>query len=136
MSINGYDQYLENQVTTATPGRLVVMSFDAAIRFAKLAADKMREKKLEEQSANIRKAQNILLQLITSLDMNVDPQLVNNLDSLYRFMFDRLTQANIRDDAQALDQVTVLLTEMRQTWVEAELLVRSGGLTAVGARAA
>ena len=139
MSMNDpYSKYLENQVTTATPGKLLVMTFDAAIRFARIAAEKMKEGKLDEQSANIIKVQNILIELISSLDMRVDSQLAANLQSIYNFMVDRLTQANIRDDEAALQEVIEMLTELRETWAEAELLVRSGGAprTGVQARAA
>jgi flagellar protein FliS len=123
---NPYNQYVENQVTTATPGKLLVMAFDAAIRFARVAAEKMQEHKLDEQNANIRRVQNILLELVSSLDARTDPQLAANLQSIYTYMFDRLTHANIRDDAAALEEVTEMLMELRNTWAEAELLVRSG----------
>lgn len=128
MSMNNpYSQYQLNQLTTATPGKMLVMTFDAAIRFANTAADKMREHKLDEQNTNIRKVQNILLELISSLDMKADTQIAANLQSLYNYMFDQLTQANIHDDARALAEVTEMLTELRTTWADAELLVRSGG---------
>lgn len=135
---NPYSQYLENQVTTATPGKLLVMTYDAAIRFIKLAAEKMTEHKLDEQSANIIKAQNILLELISSLNTKVDPQLAANLHSIYNYMFDRLTEANLHDDQQALAEVLDIMTELRSTWAEAELMIRSGSTagTETSARAA
>ncbi|MDO8585748.1 MAG: flagellar export chaperone FliS [Armatimonadota bacterium] len=119
-------QYQENQLNTVTPGRLLVMAFDAAIKFAHTAAEKMKAGKLDEQSANIAKVQSILLELISSLDVNQDKQLAGNLYGLYGYMFDRLTRANIRDDLAALEEVTGMLTEMRATWAEAEHLVRTG----------
>jgi flagellar protein FliS len=136
MSINNpYSQYLENQLTTATPGKLLIMTYDAAIRFARTAAEKMSEHKLDEQNANIKKVQNILLELISCLDPKVDRQLAANLNSIYNFMFDRLTQANIRDDSKMLNRVIDMLIELRDTWAEAELLVRSGGSPRVAVEA-
>lgn len=133
---NPYYQYVENQLNTATPGRLLVMAYDAAIRFARTAAEKMKEGKLDEQSANIVKVQNILLELISSLDTKVDHQLGTNLYSLYDYMFDRLTHANIHDDSQALEETIEILTELRSAWAEAEFLVRSGGNVNQEAKAA
>ena len=52
---NPYSQYLENQVTTATPGKLLVMTYDAAIRFIKLAAEKMTEHKLMSRAQILSK---------------------------------------------------------------------------------
>lgn len=133
---NPYSQYMENQLTTATPGKLLVITFDAAIRFARVAAEKMSQHKLDEQSKNIRNVQNILLELTSTLDSRTDPQLASNLQSIYTYMFDRLTYSNIKDDASALEEVTEMLTELRNTWAEAELLVRSGATTKAYAKAA
>lgn len=109
---NPYSQYIENQFNTASPGKLLIMAYDAAIRFAKTAAEKMKEGKLDQQSENIRKVQNIILELMSSLDMKVDRQLAENLYSLYSYIFDRLTHANIKDDPQALEEVIQILFEL------------------------
>lgn len=124
--VNPYSQYMENQFRTATPGKLIIMAYDGAIRFAKTAAEKMRERKLDEQSANIIKAQGIVLELISSLDFKADLRLAENLEGLYSYVFDRLTHANLRDDLAALDETISILTDMRSVWAEAELMVRSG----------
>ena len=121
-----YAQYRENQLTTVTPGKTLVMAYDAAIRFARTASERMKEGKLDEQSANIRKAQNIIVEFMSTLDMRHDRRLAANLYGIYSYMFDRLTQASIRDDAGALSEAITMLTELRDTWAEAERLVRSG----------
>ena len=53
-------------------------------------------------------------------------------------MFDRLTEANLHDDQQALAEVLDIMTELRSTWAEAELMIRSGNTagTETSARAA
>lgn len=124
--VNPYSQYMENQFRTATPGKLIVMAYDGAIRFTKVAAEKMQERKLDEQSANIIKAQGIILELISSLDFKADTRLAENLEGLYSYVFDRLTHANLRDDVAALDETISILTDMRSVWANAELMVRSG----------
>lgn len=138
MAINNpYNTYFENQLKTATPGKLLVMLYDAAIRFAKTASMSMQEGNLYEQSESIRKVQNVLLELLSSLDTKADPQLAANLQSLYEFMFDQLTDANIHDNQSALTTVIDLLTEMRGVWSEAETLIRSGrGSSKLEAKAA
>ena len=133
MSLNNQlSQYQENQMKTTTPGKLLLMAFDAAIRFINVATEKMKEGKLDEQGANITKAQNIILELMSSLDMDKDRELANALYNLYSYIFDRLTHASIRDDLQAMEEVVGILSEMRATWAEAEHLVRTGRHTAVG----
>lgn len=128
MSVNSpYSQYQETQLKTATPGKLLVMAYDAAIKFARTASENMQEGKLDEQSVNITKAQNIILELMSCLDMKVDPQLAENLYSLYSYMFDQLTEASIHDNKAALEETIGVLTELRSVWSEAETIVRSGG---------
>jgi len=127
MTLNSpYEQYIRAQFTTATPGKLLLMAYDGAIRFAKVAAEKMKEGKLDEQSANIRKCQNIIAELMSSLNPEVNRQLADSLFALYSYLFDKLTRANISDDSQALDEVIAILTELRAAWAEADATVRTG----------
>lgn len=132
-ALNPYSQYQETQFKTATPGKLLLMTFDAAIQFARVAVEKMRQHKYDEQGANITRVQNILLELMASLDMDKDPRLAANLYSLYSYMFDRLTRANVQDDEAPLLETIQILTEMRATWAQAELAIRSGTTHVVAA---
>lgn len=124
---NPYSQYVENQVKTAAPGKLLLMAYDAAIRFGNSAREKMKERNIPEQSANITKMQNILLELISSLNPKADEKLAANLDALYTYMFDRLTQASIRDELKALEEVLQILTELRAVWAEADQMIILSG---------
>lgn len=132
---DGYAQYQRNQLTTATPGKLLVMTYDAAIRFARAASEHMSAEMLYEQTTSIHKVQDIILNLISSLDANADPKLADNLVSIYNYMFDRLTHANIRHDEEALREVIRMLTELRDAWAEAEHMIRSGGASSPAAEA-
>jgi flagellar protein FliS len=122
--VDPYSQYLENQLKTATPGKLLVMTFDAAIRFTRTAQTCMQQHKLDDQNSNIRKVQNLLLELMKSINPTANPQLASNLDALYTYMFDRLTYANIHDNLPALEEVQGILTDLRSTWADAELSIR------------
>ena len=127
---NPYSQYVETQINTASPGKLLLMAYDAAIKFGRIALEKMRDGDLYEQSANIRKMQNIILELTAALDPKADRQLAANLDALYTYMFDRLTHANIHDDSKALGEVIHILTDLRATWEEADRLARASSKAA------
>jgi len=121
-----YSQYVDNQIKTASPGKLLVMAYDAAIKFGRMAQEKMKEGDLFEQSTSIRKVQNILLELMASLDPKVDRQLTANLDALYTYMFDKLTHANVHDDVNAIEEVVQIMTELRSAWEEAAMTARAG----------
>ncbi len=133
---NPFSQYVDNQVNTATPGRLIVLAYDGAIRFANAGMEAMKARGLYEQSTSIAKAQAIIGELMCSLDDKAAPDLAASLKSLYAYMLDLLTEANIHDNADALREVIGLLTDMRAAWAEAEIMVRSGRLTSEEALAA
>lgn len=116
--------YRENQVTTASRGQLLLMVYDGLLRFLAEAKQAMSEQKYEQQNTNIAKAQNLLLELLCTLDHDIQPELANNLDRLYRYMYDRLTWANVHDEEQTITEVARLISELRSAWAEADLLAR------------
>ena len=122
---NPFSQYVDNQINTATPGRLVVLAYDGAIRFAKAGLEAMKARKLDKQSEGITKAQTIVTELMSC--WTIRPTRVGaSLSCLYTYMFDRLTEANIRDNGGAIEEVIGLLSDLRSAWADAELVVRSG----------
>lgn len=127
MSIsNPYSQYVDNQVMTATPGKILIMAYDASIRFGRIALERMKEGNLYEQGININKMQNIIMELMNTLNADANPQLAASLETLYVYMYDQLTQANINDDEKNLENVIGMLMELRASWVEAESAMRMG----------
>jgi flagellar protein FliS len=133
---NPFSQYVDNQINTATPERLIVLAYDGAIRFAKAGLEAMKAHTLDVQSANIGKAQAIITELIVSLDDKASSELAASLASLYSYMFDRLTEANIHDNIGAIEEVISLLSDLRSAWADAEIMVRSGRRTSPEAQAA
>jgi flagellar secretion chaperone FliS len=114
------NQYVRSQYLTASPGRLLVMTFDGILRFLHTAKPALEHKRFEEQHQNIVKAQNLVMELICSLNHSVNPALAENLDRLYRYSYDLLTKANIEDDLAALLEAEKVLSGLREAWIEAE----------------
>ena len=121
---NPYVQYQSNQVITASPDRLLLMAYDGAIRFAKIGLEKIKAGVLDEKSINIGKAQAIIAELLITLNPEPDAQLAANLTSLYDYMFNRLTEANLNNDERAAAEVIEILGEMRDAWSEAAQIWR------------
>ena len=115
----GYQQYKKVGVKTADRGKLLIMLYDGAIRFATLAKIKLEEKDWGAKGIYITKCQAIVFELIASLDHTVAPDLCKNLESLYYFMTEQLTEANIKKDPQPLIAVIKLLKTLREAWDEA-----------------
>ena len=131
---NAYQQYLESQVLTASKGKLLLMTYDGAIRFIGQAKIHMAAREYEAQNTCIIKAQRLILELMMTLDAKVAPDLAHRLMLLYEYMFNRLVEANVTDKPDVLDEVHERLTELRSTWAEADLRASSEAGPAVPAR--
>ncbi len=120
MLSNPYQKYQQNQVETASPAKLLLMLYNGALRFVKAAREGIREKDMEKANHNIGKAQDIVVELMTSLDME-QGEISRNLYSLYDFVNTRLLEANIKKDENILSEAENILQELRDTWQEAFL---------------
>lgn len=117
MAINNpYKSYQQNSVNTASPGDLTLMLYNGCLKFIHQAKKAIGEKNIEVKNTNIQKAQNIISELMVTL--NMDLEISKNMMSLYDYMNRRLMEANIKNDAAILDEVEGLVTEFRNTWKE------------------
>ena len=119
---NPYKQYRQTQIGTADKTKLVILVYDGAITYLKRAQKKLNEKNFEEKCDLIFKAQDILLELIGALDMNIG-EVAQSLYNLYYYMMKQLTEANIKNDPELINEVITLLSGLRQTWAEAMLIM-------------
>ena len=117
-------EYQQNQILTAGRSQLLLLAYDGALRFLGLARAHMRAHEIDRQHANIVRAQAILAELISSLDPTVDEKMAASLRSLYEYLYDRLTHANVRDDEAALTEVGAHLASLREAWAEAAMTWR------------
>jgi len=114
--MSGFKAYQETAVTTQSKGRLIVMLYEGAIKFLKLAIKEIEAKNPEAKSKYINKAIDILLELNTVLDMDAGGEVAMNLRKLYLFMKQQLTEANIKQDTGKIEEVIKILEELNQSW--------------------
>lgn len=123
MAINNpYQSYQQNSVNTASPGELTLMLYNGCLKFILLGKKAIEAGKIEEKNTNILKAQNIVHELMVTLNMDV--AVSKDLMSLYDYMNRRLIDANLKSDIAVLEEVEGLVTEFRNTWKEAIQLNR------------
>ncbi|WP_066235721.1 flagellar export chaperone FliS [Heyndrickxia sporothermodurans] len=111
---NPYQTYQTNSVTTASPGELTLMLYNGCLKFTNLAKAAIQQKNIEEKNKYILKAQNIIQELMVTLNMDLDVS--KNMMSLYDYIHHQLIQANIKNDIAALEEVEEFVTEFRDTW--------------------
>lgn len=113
---NAYNAYKQNSVTTASPGELTLMLYNGCLKFLHQAKKGILEKNIEVKNTNLIKAQNIIKELMSTL--NMDLAVSNEMLPLYDYMNRRLMEANIKSDSSIIDEVEGLVVEFRDTWKE------------------
>ena len=121
MAVNSdsYSAYRKVDVETTSQGKLIVMLFNGAIQRAEESRRLMEETPMDIPSINnkLLRAQDIIAELRTALDMSVG-ELAVNLDRSYEYFQHLLTQANIKKEPELLVECVQLMTDMRDTWEE------------------
>lgn len=123
MSIkNPYQAYQQNSVTTASAGDLTLMLYNGSLKFLHLAKKAMESKDVATRNTNIQKTQNIIKELMVTLNMDIPVS--QNLMALYDYINRQLIKANIENSMEIVEEVEGLITEFRDTWKEVIVLNR------------
>ena len=117
-NINPVHAYKETRVRTASQGRIIVMLYDEAIRQIDAAATALESqtRQLDVVHNAIVKAQDIVTELMASLDFEKGGEISANLFRLYLFFREQLMDANVKKDPIPLTAVRDLLGELRDVW--------------------
>jgi flagellar protein FliS len=108
--------YQDTAVTTQTKGRLIVLLYDGAIKFMKLAIKELEAENFEAKGQYISRAQDIINELNAVLNTDAGGEIAANLRSLYLFMNNRLTEANTKCEPQMIREVIDLMEELNKSW--------------------
>jgi flagellar protein FliS len=108
---------IETGVGSADSHKLILMLYQGALLAVSSAKNQMLRNETAKKGKSISHAIAIIESgLQASLDKNVGGELAHNLSSLYDYMCMRLFAANLKNDTVALDEVTRLLTELKEAW--------------------
>ncbi len=122
---NAYAQYNNSRVLTASPAELTLMLYDGAIKFCNIAAEASLQKDVSRAHTNIIKVENIVDYLRTTLDMNY--AVAQDFERMYVYLHQRLVEANMKKDAEILEEVNEHLHTIRDTWKEVMRINREKG---------
>ena len=110
-----HQTYLNNAVSTKSQGQLIIMLYEGAIKFIEQAQGAIEIGHIEEANKNLIKAQNILNELMVTLNFDA-AEISNQLMSLYQFLYEQLIQANLKKDSGLLTSVKEILKDLSETW--------------------
>jgi flagellar protein FliS len=111
-------KYLETEVLSADPVKLVCMLYRGAIEATALARRHLKAREIQERSRQIMRAHAILGELSRSLDPRYE-EISRPLRDLYAYMQTRLFEANARQMEAPLEEVEQLLSTLHEGWRDA-----------------
>ena len=113
---NPYATYANSRIMTASPAELTLMLYEGAIKFCNIAIVAIEKKEIEKAHTNIKKVQNIILEFQATLDHKY--AVAEDFNNVYKYLLQRLVEANFKKDIQILEEVLGHLRTMRDTWKE------------------
>lgn len=114
----GHMAYRRVDIETASQGKLIVMLFNGAIQRAEEAKRQIQKGRIDGVHNNLVRAQEIVAELRTALDMQGGGEIAHNLNRIYEYFQHLLVKANIQKKTTPIEECISLMTAMRDTWQE------------------
>ena len=119
---NPWQSYRKVATQTASPGQLVLMLYEGAIRFLeKSLTGFTHEDPLEFNltvNNNVLRAQAIICEMNGVLNMEAGGEISTNFRRLYEYLNRRLQEANIKKQREPIEEVLARLRVLRDSWAE------------------
>jgi len=115
-SQGAYKKYQNVQVKTANKGKLLIMLYEGCVKFLRLAEKSIEEKEMEAANNYLIRSQDIINELMVTLDMEKGGEIAENLYKLYDFMMSQLVEANINKDVEKIELVEDFMLELLDSW--------------------
>ncbi len=115
----GIQAYNNMKLNVVSKEKLLIMAYEHAIKFLKLARLEQQKKKFYESFQYVLKAKRIIRELQNSLNMEIEDISIP-LFRLYDYMNYRLNQVNVGLNLmQPIDEVVDLLVGIKDAWDQA-----------------
>lgn len=123
---NALSTYKETRIKTASQGQLIIMLYDEAVKQLDRAVNLLEMNKTGKKDPSrieyigkaVMKTQEIITELMVSLDFEQGGEIAKNLFSIYTWFNRELLEANISQDLKRISDVRILFDELRGAWQE------------------
>lgn len=123
MTNNPYQAYKQQSFMTMTSGDLLIALFDGLLKQLNRAVLAFQQKNFAEVNHGLQKAQLILQHLNGTLDDRYP--ISANLHALYDYFLNVTLQANLKKDPHGVEEIIPMITELRDTYYQADKLSRT-----------
>lgn len=118
------NHYQSTQVTTASPERLLLMLYEGAVSFSRMAQNSMNCGDIGGKGTYIGKALAIVTELRSTLNHDMGGKIAQDLERLYAYIIGEFINANINNDSKSLENAIAILANLHDTWTEAVDIVK------------
>jgi flagellar protein FliS len=124
MVATGYARtYRANAILTASPGQLVLMLYDGALKAIALAREGFNApvddpRRIGTINEHLLRAQAILSELQDGLNLDDGGEFARTMHRLYDYHVRRLLEANLRKQVEPVIEVERLVRELRDAWAQ------------------
>ena len=108
--------HTETVIDDASPHKLIQMLMSGFLMRVNASKGSIDRGDFEEKSIQISKASAIVGGLMDGIDIEKGGDIAVNLMSLYEYINVRLFQASAQNSTEILDEVLVLMREIKQAW--------------------
>ena len=122
MALTGINAYkkggLKQDVASADPHKLTLMLMQGALDKMAYAKGCIERNDLSGRSEHLSRTTAIIINLRDTLDLKTGGEVADNLFALYDYMIQRLTDANVQNSQEIVDEVIKLLSPIRDAWLQ------------------
>ena len=137
---NPYQQYRATKVETAGSVDLVVMLYQGAVKFIRLAIEALERDDAKAAHTNFVRAQDIVVELLGSLNREAGGEIAVQLAGVYDYCLHRLLLANVRKDPAPAQEVLGIVRDLGKAWQQIAIQQRqaqaSGAVSTIRPRMA
>ncbi len=122
MAENPYKKYREQSVNTMTQGELLNLLFETCVKRLTEGVMYIEQKDYSKANESLHKGERIIRYLDSTLDRQYE--IANDYSRLYEYFLWRIMSGNIHKDAEAINEVIPMISDLGKTFKEAERIAR------------
>ena len=116
MSYSQANVYREREVLTASPEKLIVITFDHVLVNLRRARLAIEAGSIERRVQALSKAREGIMELLASVDVERGGEVARNLLALYSFVIRELFEIGRTNDVAKLDGVVTVVGNLREAF--------------------
>jgi len=114
--MSAYQAYRGNQINTAGPLGLILLSYDALYQSLGRAVHAIHGGDLAAEADHSARALEALIELSSSLNMEDGGEISQDLSALYTYMMQRIADGMCTCSTDAAEEVMALVLTLREGW--------------------